>query len=248
MSKQVAARRSWLLTLVLYGKDRLAALGLTLLLGFASAAVALYLFAELAEHVIGEQTYLLDSAVLAWLRQFASPSLDLLMRALSVLGSEAVPVLLLGLMVYFGRQRRWGAVAALLVATAGSQVLNDVLKDLFQRTRPAPLLGLTPAQSFSFPSGHAMVSASFYLFVAYLVWRSGRAWPRLLLSAILLLLIIGIGLSRLYLGVHYLTDVVAGYIAGFLWADAVIIGWRLLVRRRGVSDRVRAIDHQVLTK
>ncbi len=116
--------------------------------------------------------------------------------------------------------------------STGAQLLNNVLKDLFQRTRPAPVAGLIPAQAFSFPSGHAMVAAAFYLFLAYLGWRLLRGWRQVAFTGTLLALILAIGLARLYLGVHYLTDVVAGYLAGFLWTDAVIIGGHLLGRRR----------------
>jgi undecaprenyl-diphosphatase len=111
-------------------------------------------------------------------------------------------------------------------------LLNDVLKDWFQRTRPAPVGALIPAQAFSFPSGHAMVAAAFYLFVGYLAWRLLPGRWRIVCAVGLVLIAFLIGLSRLYLGVHYLTDVVAGYIAGFAWTDAVIVGGHLLVRRR----------------
>jgi undecaprenyl-diphosphatase len=77
-----------------------------------------------------------------------------------------------------------------------------------------------------------MVAAAFYGYLAYLAWNLLRGWQRWLAVSGLLVLVFLIGLSRLYLGVHYLTDVVAGYIAGFLWVDAVIIGGHLLSRRR----------------
>ena len=130
------------------------------------------------------------------------------------------------------RAWRWGAAGGLFIATAGAQLLNNVLKATFQRTRPTPLLGLVPEQAYSFPSGHAMVSAAFYLFVGYLGWRMLSGTLRWLWSAALVLLVLGIGWSRLDLGVHYPTDVVAGYFAGSLWSEAVIIATVLLSRRR----------------
>ncbi len=119
-----------------------------------------------------------------------------------------------------------------MLVTGGAQLLNDVLKGEFHRVRPAPVLGMIPVQAFSFPSGHAMVSAAFYGFLAYLSWRVLRGWWRTASTLALLALVLAIGLSRLYLGVHYLTDVLAGYLAGFVWADTVILGSRLLARRR----------------
>ena len=231
-SASPAGWRAWIVDVSAAGWRWIAGLGLTLSLGFVAAIVALYNFAELAGDVMEQDTAQLDAAVLDWLRQFSSPPLDVAARVISFLGAEGIAVLLVLLVVVFGRQRRWGAICALLLATGGAQLLNNVLKDAFQRTRPAPVLGLIPAQSFSFPSGHAMVSMAFYCFIAYVTWRVLRGWRRAARTAGLLLLVLLIGLSRVYLGVHYLTDVVAGYLAGFLWTDAVIIGGALLTRRR----------------
>jgi undecaprenyl-diphosphatase len=203
------------------------------MLGFVTALLALYGFHEIVEEVFLEQeAEHVDLAVLAWLHQFSTPGLDVAARVASALGSEGVGVFLVVLLAVFARQRRWGAAVALLLVTVGALVLNSFLKELFQRTRPAPLLGVIPSQAFSFPSGHAMVSAAFYLFLAYLGWRALRGWPRAVWVAAMHLLVFAIALSRLYLGVHYLTDVVAGYLAGFLWADTIVIAGHLLTRRR----------------
>jgi undecaprenyl-diphosphatase len=224
--------RLWLVGLLRHGKDRLAALGLALGLGLAAALLALYVFAALADEVMEQDTLQLDNAVLAALRAHQSPMLDSLAWFASMLGAEGLAVLALVLAVILGWQRRWGAVVGLLLTVVGAQLLNDVLKDWFQRTRPAPVGALIPAQVFSFPSGHAMVAAAFYLFVGYLAWRLLRGRWRIVCVTGLVLIAFLIGLSRLYLGVHYLTDVVAGYIAGIAWTDAVIVGGHLLVRRR----------------
>ena len=120
---------------------------------------------------------------------------------------------------------------SLVVTVVGAQLLNNVLKDWFHRTRPAPIDALIPAQAFSFPSGHAMVAAAFYLFVGYLAWRLLAGWLRIICMALLVLIALLIGVARLYLGVHYLTDVVAGYVAGIAWTETVIIGAHLLGRR-----------------
>jgi undecaprenyl-diphosphatase len=102
------------------------------------------------------------------------------------------------------------------------------LKVLFHRPRPTPVGGFIDAQQYSFPSGHAMVSAAFYFFIAYLAWRLMKGRWRIVLVVGLVLLVLLIGLSRLYLQAHYLSDVIAGYLAGFLWTDAVILGARAL--------------------
>lgn len=223
--------RQWLASLLASGKSRLGTVGLTLALGFGAGLLSLYLFADLAEDVKAQESAQLDGSVLGWLRQFSSPTLDLLAQIVSLLGSEVLAVFLVVLLVVLGFERRWGAAVALLLATGGAQLLNDVLKELFHRTRPAPVGGLISSQAFSFPSGHAMVSAAFYFFLAYLAWRALRGRWRYVVAAGLLVLVLLIGLARLYLGVHYLTDVVAGYLAGLLWTDAIIISGRLLTRR-----------------
>ena len=214
-----------------YGKARLAALGVTLGLGLAVSVLALYLFAVLADTVMDEETIRIDYGVLGALREVQSPGLDRLAVFFSMLGSEVLAVLMLVLIIVFGWKRRWGAVVGLLVTVVGAQMLNNVLKDWFHRTRPRRWRGW-PAEAFSFPSGHAMVAAAFYLFVGYLAWRLLKGRTRIVCASFLVLIALLIGLSRLYLGVHYLTDVVAGYVAGIAWTDAVIIGGHLLTRRR----------------
>lgn len=229
----------WLRRLLTSGRDRLVALGLSLVLGFGAGVLALYLLAEVANEVLERETEWLDQAVLAWLRQFASPNLDYGARGVTMLGSEALAGFMVLLLVYFAIHRRWGAAVALLLVTGGAQLLNNVLKDLFHRTRPGAVVAIIPSQQFSFPSGHAMVSTAFYLFIAYMAWRLLRGWRRYAAVGVLLLVIGLIGLSRLYLGVHYLTDVIAGYLAGFLWTDAVILGAYLLSRGRPVPPGTR---------
>jgi undecaprenyl-diphosphatase len=234
-----AGWRIWLTSLLRHGKDRLAALGLALGLGLGAALLALWVFAALADEVMEQDTAQLDNAVLAALRAHQSPLLDSLAWFGSMLGAELLAVFALVLVAALGWQRRWGAVVGLLLTVVGAQLLNDVLKDWFHRTRPAPVGALIPAQAFSFPSGHAMVAAAFYLFVGYLAWRLIAGRWRIVCAAVLVLVAFLIGLSRLYLGVHYLTDVAAGYIAGIAWTDAVIVAGHVLVRRNRRAGPLR---------
>ena len=224
--------RIWLVNLLTYGKGRLAALGLALVVGLGAALLSLFLFAFLADVVMGQHTVNLDNGVLMTLRQVHSPALDQAAWVASALGAEWLAVLMVVLLVVMGWQRRWGAVVGLLITVIGAQLLNDVLKDWFQRTRPAPVDSFIPGQAFSFPSGHAMVAAAFYLYIGYLAWRLLPGRWRYICATLLVLVAFTIGLSRLYLGVHYLTDVVAGYIAGIAWTDSVIIAGHVLGRRR----------------
>ena len=229
--------RRWAGELGRYDQDRVAEAGGIMLGAALLGVVLLYLFIRIADDVLGLQTVALDTAAYQLVSRFNSPAMDVAARAVSFMGSEAVllfSVLLLGL---FLSQRRWGAGGMLVLISIGVQLLNDVLKTIFHRTRPEPVAGFIQAQDYSFPSGHAMVSTAFYTYVAYLVWRLVPGMWRFVMIAGLVLLDLLIGLSRVYLQAHYLTDVIAGWVAGFLWAEAVIIGSQLLVTRRLPSLR-----------
>jgi undecaprenyl-diphosphatase len=224
--------RRWATELGHYDKDRIAEFGGVIIAGAVIGILLLYLFIKIADEVLGHETATLDTAAFQFIHQFSSPAMDIVAMALSFMGSEAVlifSVLLLGLFLW---QRRWGAAAMLVLISGGVEVLNSVLKTIFHRTRPEPVLGVIAAQQYSFPSGHAMVSSAFYFYIAYLCWRLVPGVWRGVLIVGLFGLVLLIGASRIYLQAHYFTDVIAGWLAGLLWADAVIIGSQLLVTRR----------------
>jgi membrane-associated phospholipid phosphatase len=233
----VAARsptgwRRWLAHFGYDDQEQVAKFGAVVVAGFGAAVILLYAFAWLATEVLDQETAALDLGTLQFLQRFSSPQLTLLANLISLMGSQVVVAVGVALLVTFFWQRRWGAAVSLIMVTAGAQLLNDVLKAAFHRTRPTPVGGLIEAQQYSFPSGHAMVSAAFYLFVAYLAWRlvHGR-FRRTLLVVALLTLVLLIGLARLYLEAHYLSDVIAGYMVGFVWTDTVILAGRMLTLR-----------------
>jgi len=105
----------------------------------------------------------------------------------------------------------------LFICLIGEAVLNFLFKNLFERSRP-DLFRVVEEAGYSFPSGHAMVSVCFYGMLTYLIVRHISSWHwRLVVITLTLALIAAIGVSRVYLGVHYPTDVVAGYFAGGMW-------------------------------
>ncbi|HEY0582962.1 MAG TPA: phosphatase PAP2 family protein [Chloroflexota bacterium] len=224
--------RRWASELGHYDKDRIAGFGGFIAGGFLVGVVCLYVFAWLTDEVMSKETTALDNTAFTYVHQFSSPTMDTIMRALSFMGSEAVLIIGVLLLLLFLAQRRWGAAVILVVVTVGAQLLNNVLKAVFHRTRPAPVDAIISAQQWSFPSGHAMVSAAFYFYIAYLCWRIVPGVWRYVLAAALTLLVLLIGISRIYLQAHYLSDVIAGYLVGFLWTEAIIIGSQLLVTRR----------------
>jgi len=163
-----------------------------------------------------------DLALSLWLQRSRTPTADTAMRLLSDVGTDAVGIplmVLTSLWLYRqGRPREAVAAFACLVATP----LNVVLKLIANRPRPGGAVAvLAGTYGTSFPSGHAMGSAAVYGTLAALVWsRTGRAAP----TAALLLVPIGVGVSRVYLGAHYGYDVLAGWAAGAL-VVAGVVAW-----------------------
>lgn len=137
------------------------------------------------------------------------------MEGFSALASPVVLVALLLTIAAFapGRRVGWCCAANLVLAA----LLNVGLKALVQRPRPEGFR-LVEEAGFSFPSGHSMVAMAFFGLVIWLVWRYVRDRPRrLVLSAAFALVIVMIGVSRIYLGVHYASDVLAGFCASLVW-------------------------------
>jgi undecaprenyl-diphosphatase len=226
------AWRRWLYDLGREDPERVLGFGLVVVLGFVLGVVAMFIFLRLADEVLEQDTIGLDVAASSLILSMKSADMDVVMRALSALGNELIWALGILCFVLFIWQRRWGAAALLIVVAGGAQLLNDVLKATFHRARPMPLPGFIAVQDYSFPSGHAMMSAAFYTFLAYLIWRQARGVWRWVVVFGLVLVLVLVGVSRIYLEAHYLTDVLAGIAAGLLWTDMVIVGSRVLTQRR----------------
>jgi len=167
--------------------------------------------------------YGLDESILLGLQRLHNPLLDQMMQSITFLG-EPLPFLLIssGLGSYLWRYNRHREATGLGIATVGAIGLNFLLKELFGRARPALWDYLVNAVHYSFPSGHAMVSTAVYGYIGYVLAKEFPQWRRPILAATMAL-ILSIGFSRLYLGVHWPTDVLAGYAAGLLWLIACIV-------------------------
>jgi len=158
-------------------------------------------------------------------------------ETLSWIGSTKVVIaliLILLLFLLYIPRLRWEPLLV-LCATGGSALINILLKNLFQRERP-DINRLAEESSYSFPSGHSMGAFALYGILAYLLWRMIRPMSIRIISLILcILLTLTIGLSRIYLGVHYPSDVIGGYVASGAWL-ALTIGvfeyWRHRKQRR----------------
>ena len=199
-----------------------------LLGSLACAALFLILFAWLTEEVFEGGMRQFDSRIRMWVHGFSTPQITKLMQALTFLGSIGfLSVLCLVIVAVFLAAGLKRSAIWLVVAVGGSVVLDVSLKLAFHRPRPVPFFGAVPP-TYSFPSGHALSSLCFYGALAGLCCtriQSRRA--RILVWVTSGVLIAGIGLSRIYLGVHYPTDVIAGYLAGAIWVSTLLFAARV---------------------
>jgi undecaprenyl-diphosphatase len=195
--------------------ERLVPAALTLreviLVGANLAAVGL--FAKIVEDVVTRESTEFDRVVSLALHRFATPGLDRIMQGVSTLGSAAVVLPVVGLVIACAVRRQDTRAAAVLAAVAAvTEGVNAVLKWTFQRVRPS-LWAVATLHSYSFPSGHAMAAVAIYGMAAVV---AVRLWPNLARIAAIgtSVLAVLIGISRVYLGVHWPTDVLAGWAAG----------------------------------
>ena len=207
--------------------------GRALIAGYAAALAALLLFAWMGREVLLHQAMGFDAAVRGGLHALASPALTRFFETVTWLGSEVflVPFGVLVVWRLAAARRRRAAVLFALVALGG-EGLAEILKLAFHRGRPEPFFGYPLPGTYSFPSGHAMLTLCFFGVLAALLaprLRSlaGRAAVWLAAAALALT----VGLSRIYLGVHYPSDVAAGYCAAIVWVAAVRAGYAVWLRR-----------------
>jgi len=209
-----------------------------LLLGaFLIAAAALFIFGWLAEEMLEGDTQRFDSFIRAAIHDHATPGLTRLMLGFSFLGSVAtVSVLCLVILSAFLYLRQIRLAALLAVTMIGMAALDFALKLAFHRPRPVAFFGTSP-RSYSFPSGHAFGALCFYgvLSAIFAARAPGKA-SKSCIWIVAAVLIAMIGLSRIYLGVHYPSDVVAGYCAGAVWVAAVGFLDKILMDRRKEMD------------
>jgi undecaprenyl-diphosphatase len=208
--------------------------------GFVAILACLLALGGIAEDVHNQEASALDALATPLLHGLSNPILDAVMGTLTTLGSTivVVPLFVAALVLLIWRRHRREALF-LTISMAGSLVLNQSLKLIFQRPRPQ-LAWAQVQPEYSFPSGHAMNSIVFYVAVALIVWVLWGRRAGLIATVLAIVLALLIGTSRIYLGYHYFTDVVGGLLAGAAWliiVAAALDGGLWLSRWRDQESR-----------
>ena len=216
-----------------FGSVRLA-LGSLLFAGMLLAVAALFFFGWLADEMLEGDTRRFDETVRNYVHEFASPVLTTVMQTASFLGSTLFLVLfgVAVVVALYLRKHRRGAIL-FTITTVGSSVLITVLKLTFRRARPEPFFGALLPDSYSFQSGHSLGAFCFYGALAVILTdRLENFWLKTIVWILSLAMIALVGISRIYLGVHYPSDVVAGYAVAFIWVMTIAIGDILIHARK----------------
>jgi undecaprenyl-diphosphatase len=189
----------------------------TVLVGLAGLLASLVVLGTIADGLRDQEVFILDAWATPFLHGIRSPLLDAVMNGLTAMGSTIVvlPIFLATLGALY-LKRRYGAMLFLSIALGGSLVIDATMKLIFERPRPK-LDYAAVLPDYSFPSGHAMNGVAFYVAIALIIWSVFSRRVGLASTVIAAALAIGIGVSRIYLGFHYLTDVVGGWLAGIVW-------------------------------
>jgi undecaprenyl-diphosphatase len=199
---------------------------MTVVVGFGALVGSLVVLGSVAEGVRSQEVFALDAWATPFLHGIASPGLDALMNGLTDLGSSLVivPILVVAVAALLWKLR-YGLALFLGVAIGGSVILQGTMKVFFARPRPQ-LAWAQVLPDGSFPSGHTMNAVIFYGALALILWSIWGRRVGLLALGTAAMLAFGVGVSRIYLGYHYLTDVSGGILAGIAWLIVVGAGFR----------------------
>ncbi|MEH1923322.1 phosphatase PAP2 family protein [Nostoc sp.] len=175
-----------------------------------------------------------DVPILLTVHSTANPQLDILAVTLALVGLPWMAIPILGaIALILLLQKRWRSLAYLLTASLGSVIINRTAKQLMHRVRPQLWESIAPESSFAFPSGHAMTSITLVAILLFLTWATSWRWLVLIFGS---LYIIAIAWCRLYLGVHFPSDILAGWMVALGWT----IGVSLIIKPH--STKAQSVD------
>lgn len=187
-------------------------------------------FLKIAGEILERQPIGIDTQILTWIHSGATPALDAIFFFITSSGNieSILPITLLIILFCVYKNQR---INALIVTfgVGGAAAANVILKMLFQRDRPVFWQSLITETGYSFPSGHAMVSSALILCIIALLWKTKWRCVSIIVGAIIVALI---GYSRLYLGVHYPTDIVAGWSVSAAWVATTLFVVSTVSHRR----------------
>src|SRR5688572_29283480 len=222
--------------------DVYATIGIFIVLGATVALAATWVFVKIAGEVREGETQAFDVAVLRFMEARKTEFLDRVAIEITFLGTGVIVLMIVaisGMFLWLTKHKH--SALLLMVSTAGGILLNGLLKAGFDRPRPQVFEWGQHTVSSSFPSGHAMSAATVYMTVAYLAARlQRRHFSRVLTLIAAVIVVVLIAISRLYLGVHYPSDVAAGVLIGIGWAAfcmAMLEATLLYGRRRSATMR-----------
>lgn len=205
------------------------------IVGIISCLLIIYVVAEISDEVLDREAFAFDKTILLWIHDFTNPTLDRIMHVFTSLNNpdfvSIVAAIAFGLLLW---KRCYPEAKIFVIDCAGGVILSYGLKSVFGKTRPDLWESAIEEVSFSYPSGHALGSTVLYGFLAYLF---ATRFPKFagLIYSLAVLTIAFIGISRLYFGVHWPTDIIGGYGIGFLWLMFCITMLKLQKMKRAMT-------------
>jgi undecaprenyl-diphosphatase len=219
--------------------DRKSQLGIGFTVSVAICALAIWAFAGLLDAILDNDALVRwDAIVVGWFHSHATPIGLAIFNALTQLGSPGVAVVVVIVAIYLWRRRVFLLLWNWLGAILGGLLVEQVLKATVHRSRPQYAAVYLRGHSYSFPSGHTMASTICYLLLAFLISSHPSTKPSVRRAALIgaIVLVGVIGFSRLYLGVHYPSDVLGGLLPGLAWLAVCGATRRFFVARGGLLD------------
>ncbi|MCF4101524.1 phosphatase PAP2 family protein [Gillisia sp. M10.2A] len=222
---------------------------LTIILALIIVVIGINLFIELTETLKSKTLATYDASIINYVISYRSPILNKILQFITNIGDfyGYLVVALLSAFFFYFKLKNWSYVGQMILILGVSALSNLALKRFIDRARP---MGehLVSVETLSYPSGHAMSAISFYGFLIYLCYRlKMNRWLKFSLISIFVLLIAAIGISRIYLGVHFPSDIAGGFIAGLIWITFCVLMFNVvdLFKRRTNNAEISDISNKM---